>query len=59
MATELIRNLKKLLSVQKNKVQQLETELLQIKQSKAYLEEDFFHAIEQIKAIKLQSQKSC
>ena len=56
MTAGLIKNLKKLLSVQKTKVEQLEMELSQIKRTKACLEEDFFHAIAQIQAIKVQQQ---
>lgn len=56
MTTGLIKNLKKLLTVQTTKVQKLEMELSQIKRTKASLEEDFFHAIAQIQAIKMQQQ---
>lgn len=49
----IVKNLQKLLSIQKAKVEQLEVELTQIKQSKACLEDDFFHAITQLQSIKL------
>lgn len=49
-----VKNLQKLLEVQKFKMQQLEVELSQIKHTKACLEDDFFHAIEQLRLIKLQ-----
>ncbi|MGD0465406.1 MAG: hypothetical protein ABSA84_01765 [Gammaproteobacteria bacterium] len=51
-----LKNLRKLLAVQKTRVQQLEVELSQIKRTKACLEEDFFHAIEQIQSIKMQQR---
>lgn len=51
-----LKNLRKLLAVQKTLVQQLEVELSQIKRTKACLEEDFFHAIEQIQSIKMQQR---
>jgi len=51
-----LKNLRKLLAVQKTRVQQLEVELSQIKRTKACLEEDFFHAIEQIQSIKIQQR---
>lgn len=52
----IVRNLQKLLNVQKAKVQQLEVELTQIKQSKACLEDDFFHAIAQLQSMKLKQK---
>ncbi len=51
-----VKSLRKLLEVQKTRVQQLEVELSQIKRTKACLEEDFFHAIEQIQSIKTQQR---
>ena len=56
MTTGLIKNLRKLLAVQKTRVQELEVELSQVKRTKACLEEDFFHAIEQIQSIKTQQR---
>lgn len=49
----IMKNLQKLLNVQKSKVEQLEIELSEIKHSKACLEEDFFHAIKQLQSISL------
>jgi len=57
MTTGLIKNLRKLLAVQKTRVQELEVELSQVKRTKACLEEDFFHAIEQLQAIKTQQHR--
>lgn len=54
--TGIVKSLQKLLTIQKTKVQQLEVELSQIKQSKACLEDDFFHAITQLQLIKLQQK---
>lgn len=56
MSVGIIKNLQKLLTVQKAKVHQLELELFQVKQTKACLEDDFFHAIAQLKLIKLQQK---
>ena len=50
MSVGVIKNLQKLLTVQKAKVQQLECELSEIKQSKACLEDDFFHVIAQLQS---------
>lgn len=54
MSAGIVKNLQKLLNIQKAKVHQLEAELSQIKQTKACLEDDFFHAIAQLQSIKLQ-----
>lgn len=54
---EVVKNLRKLLAVQKTKVQQLEVELSHIKRTKACLEEDFFHAIEQLQSINIHKHK--
>lgn len=56
MSVGIIKNLQKLLTVQKARVQQLEVELSQVKQTKACLEDDFFHAIAQLQLIKLQQK---
>ncbi len=56
MSVGIIKILQKLLTVQKARVQQLEVELSQVKQTKACLEDDFFHAIEQLQLNKLQQK---
>ena len=56
MSVGIIKNLQKLLTVQKARVQQLEVELSQVKQTKACLEDDFFHSIAQLQLIKLQQK---
>lgn len=56
MSSGIVKNLQKLLNIQKARVQQLEVELYQIKQSKACLEDDFFHAITQLQLVKSQQK---
>ena len=56
MSVIIIKNLQKLLTAQKARVQQLESELSEIKQSKACLEDDFFHVIAQLQLNKAQQQ---
>lgn len=56
MSVGIIKNLQKLLTVQKARVQQLEVELSEVKQSKACLEDDFFHVIEQLQLNKVKQK---
>ena len=55
MSLGIIRNLKKSLTIHKEKLHKLEVELSQVKKSKACLEDDFFHAIEQLQLSRLQT----
>jgi hypothetical protein len=57
MSLGIIRNLKKSLSVQKERMEKLEVELSQVKKSKACLEDDFFHAIEQLRLTSVRRKK--